>query len=87
MDAEIIIEYDSPRFADSVAEAVSADNSGTPTNLSITTRSEGTAVITKIVCQGKLGTFIATVDDLLFSIAIAEKTLRETITHHVQGQP
>lgn len=79
MEAEITLEYDDVSMAESVARAVSPDNSVTPTGLSVDTRTEKNKVITKIICSRGFKTFIATVDDLLFSIATAEKTLRETL--------
>lgn len=78
MEAEITIEYDNQKLATAIADAVSADNSETPRCLSIRTESKEKIVITKILCKGKFGTFVATVDDLLFSIATAEKTLQAT---------
>ena len=77
MDAEIIIEYDDVEVAESIANAVSPDNYGAPTGLSINTRTEQAKVVTRIKCRS-LSSFIATIDDLLFSIATAEKTLRDT---------
>ena len=77
MEAEITIEYDDTRIAEAIADAVSPDNSGTPNDLSVKTRSEKKKVVTRIICQKALPTFIATIDDLLFSVGTAEKTLQE----------
>ena len=77
MEAEITIDYDDARTAKAIADAVSPDNSGTPNDLSVKTRSEKKKVVTLIVCQKTFPTFIATIDDLLFSVATAEKTLQE----------
>jgi hypothetical protein len=71
------MEYDDERMAKSIAHAVSPDNSVTPAGLSVETRSESNKVITRIACQREFRTFVATVDDLLFSLSIAEKTLHE----------
>jgi hypothetical protein len=78
VEAEIAIEYSNARIADAVADAVSPDNSGTPPGLSVKTRSERKKVITRISCRQGFPTFVATVDDLLFSITTAEKTVRAT---------
>ena len=78
MQAEITIEYDDTKVAEAIADAVSPDNHGTPTGLSIKTKTEKARVVTKIKCQS-FPTFIATIDDLLFSVATAEKTLRDTL--------
>jgi len=40
---------------------------------------EGSHVLTEVKTEGKLAIFIATIDDLLFSVSTAEKTLR-TVT-------
>ena len=58
-----------------VAEAVSPDNIKTPVGLQVKTTLEKTTVITNVECEGKLATFSATIDDLLFSASTAEKTL------------
>jgi hypothetical protein len=62
--------------AKAVAEAVSPDNFKTPRGLTVVTTHRQRKVTTKINCKEKLSTFIATIDDLLFSVSIAEKTLR-----------
>lgn len=76
MEAEIILEYDEVRIAEAVAKAVSPDNFKTPKDLSIKTTWKSNKVITTIKCRGKLPTFIATIDDLLFCTATAEKALQ-----------
>jgi tRNA threonylcarbamoyladenosine modification (KEOPS) complex Pcc1 subunit len=77
VEAEIIIEYDDANIAEAIAAAVSPENNDVPSGLHIKTGSESGKVFTKIKCQS-FKTFVATIDDLLFSISIAEKTLRET---------
>lgn len=79
MEAEITIEYDDQRTAESIAQAVSPDNSITPKGMSVETKSESGKVITKIECLRGFRTFVATVDDLLFSIATAEKALNDVM--------
>ena len=76
MEAEIILEYGEARIAEAVARAVSPDNFKTPKGLSIRTIWKDETVITEIKCRGKLPTFIATIDDLLFCTATAEKTIQ-----------
>jgi len=78
MEAEIVIEYDDANIAEAVADAVSPDNYGAPTGLYVKTGSEGGKVVTQIKCTS-FQTFVATIDDLLFSVATAEKTLLETL--------
>ncbi len=76
MEATITLEYGDAEIADAVADAVSPDNFKTPPGLSIKTVSEGSRVLTEVKAEGKLSTFIATIDDLLFCVSTAEKTLR-----------
>ncbi|MEM3788779.1 MAG: KEOPS complex subunit Pcc1 [Candidatus Bathyarchaeia archaeon] len=78
MEAEITINYDDVESAEAVANAISPDNFKAPIGLSIKTTREGRDVITHIKCRRKLQTFIATIDDLLFAISLAEKTLKIT---------
>ena len=75
MEAEVTLEYGSARVAKAVADAVSADNLKAPKGMAVETACNGKRVFTKIEFDGKLATFIATVDDLLFSVSTAEKAL------------
>ncbi|MEM1552891.1 MAG: KEOPS complex subunit Pcc1 [Candidatus Bathyarchaeia archaeon] len=76
MEAEIIISYDDVESAKAVAKAVSPDNFKVPPGLFVKTTRDGKEVTTRINCKRKLQTFIATIDDLLFAISLAEKTLK-----------
>ena len=76
LEATITLEYPDEKTAKAVANAVSPDNFKTPPGLHVETSREGRKVITKIQCEGKLATFTATLDDLLFSASTAEKTLK-----------
>lgn len=78
MEAKIVLEYNDAKAAAAIANAVSPDNFKTPSGLSIKTTSEATRVVTQIGCSGKLPTFIATIDDLLFCVSIAERALQMT---------
>ena len=79
MEATITLEYRDQKTADAIANAVSPDNFKTPTGLAIKTERKNSHVVTEIKAEGKLSTFIATIDDLLFCVSTAEKTLR-TVT-------
>lgn len=76
LEAEIIIRYDYAKTARAIAQAVSPDNFKTPRGLFIKTISCDRKVVTTIRNKGKFATFIATIDDLLFCISIAERTLQ-----------
>ena len=74
MEATVTLEYADEKTAEAVAKAVSPDNFKTPIGLQVKTVREERKVITQIQCAGKLATFTATIDDLLFSASTAEKT-------------
>lgn len=76
MEAKITLEYSHAKDADAIAKAVSPDNFKAPPSLSIETTSKGNKVVTYIRCKRKIPTFIATIDDLLFCVSTAEKTLQ-----------
>ncbi len=63
-------------MAKAVAAAVSPDNLKTPENMTVTTALDGKVVTTELASEGKIASFIATIDDLLSCIKVAEKTLR-----------
>jgi len=75
LQATVTLEYADQKTAQAVANAVSPDNFKTPIGLHVKTELEDCKVVTRIDCEGKLATFTATIDDLLFSVSTAEKTL------------
>ena len=74
MEAEIRLSYGNEREAEAVAKAVSPDNVEVPPGLTVKTVREKTEVLTRVECQTRLQTFIATLDDLLSCVSVAEKT-------------
>jgi hypothetical protein len=76
LEAKVTLEYKDQKTAQAIAQAVSPDNFKTPVGLKVKTVRENSRVITQIEWEGKLSTFIATIDDLLFSASTAESTLR-----------
>jgi hypothetical protein len=76
LEATITLEYGDAKAADAIANAVSPDNFKTPAGLFIKTVRKGRRVLTEVKTEGKLATFLATIDDLLFCVSTAEKTLR-----------
>jgi hypothetical protein len=73
LEAEIKLTYQNKREAEAVAQAVSPDNVKVPLGLSIKTTKKGSKVFTSVKCETKLQTFIATIDDLLCCVSVAEK--------------
>jgi hypothetical protein len=76
LQVTIQLEYLDLATATAVANAVAPDNTEVPAGLTVQTRQEGNIVATEISLDGKLATFIATIDDLLEAASTAEKTLR-----------
>ena len=76
MEAKIILEYGDPKTALAVARSVSPDNFSAPPNLSICTSNSNNQVHTEMKTKEKLSTLIATIDDFLFCVSTAEKTLQ-----------
>ncbi|NIR86591.1 hypothetical protein GWO13_03065 [Candidatus Bathyarchaeota archaeon] len=67
------ISYENEREAEAVAQAVSPDNVKVPRGLLIKTTRKRSEVLTRIRCELRLQTLIATIDDLLCCISTAEK--------------
>ncbi len=74
--AEIVWHYGDRRRAEAIAEALEVDNVGLPESLkkslNVLTRWEDGDVITKVKYSGEIETLIKALDDLVFSIKIAE---------------
>ena len=84
MKATIKLKYSDAETAEAIANAVSPDNFKTPIGLVIKTARGNNIVLTEIMAQGKLSTFIATIDDLLFCVCTAEKTLHTIKKAHLK---
>ena len=76
-EARLTIKFKGSKFAKAVAEAVSPDNVLAPKGLEVKTWSRGGKVYCRIVCRKGAETFLATLDDLLSSISVAERMLEE----------
>lgn len=76
LEVTITLEYGDAKTADAIAKAVSPDNFKAPAGLFIKTVREGNHVLTEVKTAGNLATFTATIDDLLFCVSTAEKTIR-----------
>ncbi len=76
MEATVTLEYEDERVAEAVADAVSPDNCKVPAGLTVKTIRRRNVVVTEVAAEGKMATFIATIDDLLFSVSVAEKAVR-----------
>jgi len=81
LNAEISLCYKSTREAEAVFEAVSPDNVKVPRGLLIKTTRQGTKVSTKIECGTELMTFVATIDDLMSAVSVAERSISAAKKH------
>ncbi len=75
LEAKIVLRYRNFREAEAVANAVSPDNLKTPQGLKVKTIQEGRKVLNHIQCETTLQTFMATLDDLLSAVSVAERTI------------
>ena len=76
MEAEICLIYKNQREAQAVAQAVSPDNIEVPAGLSVQTTTQDSEVCTTINCEKSIQTLIATIDDLLACVSVAEKAFK-----------
>ena len=76
MMAKIVLRYDSTRIANAIAQAISPDNETVPVGLKIKTLGNGRSIVTSITCSTRLETLMYTVDDLLSSVQIAERSIK-----------
>ncbi|ASJ10799.1 KEOPS complex subunit [Thermococcus sp. P6] len=74
--AEIVWNYGDEARAKSIAGALEVDNENLPEglkkSLNVSTRWEDGRVITKVKYSGEIETLVKALDDLVFSIKIAE---------------
>jgi len=75
LEARITLSYKSVREAEAIARAVSPDNLKTPRGLFVKTIRRGPKVVTLVKCERSLESLIATIDDLLMAVQVAEKTI------------
>ncbi|ASJ00574.1 KEOPS complex subunit Pcc1 [Thermococcus gorgonarius] len=77
VEAEIVWHYGDARKAEAIARAVQVDNEGIPESLkkslNLETRWDDGTVRTKVKYSGEIDTLIKALDDLVFSVKIAEE--------------
>ena len=76
--AEIIFNYDDENEANTIVKAISPDNVKVPYGLIIKTLRKENNTITRIVCIKGFETLLATLDDLLSCVQVAEKVVKVT---------
>ena len=74
--AEIVWHYGDPKRAGAIAQSLEVDNASLPEglkkSLNVVSLSEDGDVTTKVKYSGEIETLIKALDDLVFSIKIAE---------------
>ena len=75
--AEIVWEYENENIARAIAEAVDVDNLDLPENFKFKTYWKDGRVITKVKYLGEIESLIVALDDLVFSIKIAEDVIKK----------
>jgi len=75
LEAKITLSYKGSREAEAIAKAISPDNVKAPSGLTIKTTKRGPKVITLVECQRNFKSFIATIDDVLMAVRVAEKAI------------
>lgn len=75
LEARILLKYKDPCEAEAVVKAVSPDNFKAPQGLRVRTTRRGNKVLNQIQCETKLQTFMATIDDLLSAVSVAERAI------------
>lgn len=76
LEAKLSFTYETRREARAVAEAVSPDNTETPPGLTVSTAINNCQLLALVQCNKGLGTFLATLDDLLACISMAERAFQ-----------
>lgn len=75
LEAKLSFAYETEQEADSVVKAVSPDNVKVPKGLAVETVKAGRYLSAVVSCERSLRTFIATLDDLLACVSVAERAL------------
>ena len=76
LEAKIYLNYKNEKEAETIVKAISPDNMEVSSGLYIKTFQKGSKVLTDIDCKKGLNTLIATIDDLLACVSVAEKTFK-----------
>ncbi len=73
LEAKLSLAYESELEAEAVVKAVSPDNVEVPMGLTVETVRDNCRLLAVVHCKKCLETFIATLDDLLACVSVAEK--------------
>ncbi len=73
VEAKLCFVYETEREAEAVVKAVSPDNIKVPAGLTVETVKNNCNLLASVQCEKSLETLVATLDDLLACISVAEK--------------
>ena len=76
LEAKLSLIYETETEAEAVRNAVSPDNVKVPFGLDVSTVRDKCYLLTSVHCKKSVETFIATLDDLLACISVAEQMFR-----------
>ena len=76
LEARLSFTYETELEAEAVVKAVSPDNVEVPSGLRVKTVKSDCRLLALVDCEKSLETFLATLDDLLACISVAEKTFK-----------
>jgi hypothetical protein len=76
LEAKLSFFYETENEAKAVCNAVSPDNVKVPVGLDVNTVRGKCCLLTSVQCKKSVETFIATLDDLLACISVAEQMFR-----------
>lgn len=75
MRALVTCVYEDADVARAIASALRSDNLQAPEGVQVATTTRGRRVTTTLEVEGKMGTLLATLDDLLFCTSTAEDVI------------
>lgn len=76
LEAKLRFTYATKREAEAVNDAISPDNIKTPPGLRVETTRRNNNLLTHIRCEKSIETLIATLDDLVACISVAEQAFK-----------
>ena len=76
LEAKLQFTYTTKREAEAVKDAITPDNIKTPPGLRVETTRKNANLLTHIQCEKSIETFIATLDDLVPCISVAEQSFK-----------
>ncbi len=80
LEAEFLFSYENEREAEAVTKAISPDNAKAPHGLDVSTSRHKCDLLASVRCEKSIETFLATLDDLIACISVAEEAFKAAKT-------